>query len=115
MLRSGSASATIYPDQGGRLGQLEFNGEKYLRGPEDGAAELGWGYWGSYPLLPWSNRIPGGAFSFEGRVLRVPVSWQDGSALHGLAARVPWTVTDASPPARRVVDRHRRRPVRGVG
>jgi aldose 1-epimerase len=42
--------------------------------------------------LPWSNRIPGGEFAFEGQRLRVPVSWDDGSALHGLAARTAWTV-----------------------
>ncbi len=96
VLQCGSAVATIYPDHGGRLGQIEFDGETYLRGPEGGAAELGWGYWGSYPLLPWSNRIPGGEFGFEGRVLRVPVSWEDGSALHGLAARTPWSVISAS-------------------
>ena len=62
-----------------------------FRGPEDGA-DRGWGWWGAYPLLPWSNRIPGGAIDFEGRRLQVPVNWSDGSALHGLAAWIPWRV-----------------------
>ncbi|MBA2609820.1 MAG: hypothetical protein H0U92_12820 [Actinobacteria bacterium] len=96
-LRAGSVMATIYPTAGGRLGQLAFDSTPVLRGPDNGAAEMGWGYWGSYALLPWSNRIPGGEFSFEGRALRVPVSWEDGSALHGLAARMPWTVERAEP------------------
>ncbi len=92
-LAAGAAVATIYPDPGGRLGQLAVDGVPHLRGPEDGVAEMGWGYWGSYPLLPWCNRIPGGDFVFEGQAMRVPVSWEDGSALHGLAARTAWEVT----------------------
>lgn len=95
-LTAGDAIATLYPEHGGRLGQLAVAGSTYLRGPENGAAELGWGYWGSYPLLPWSNRIPDGRFPFEGETLTVPVSWEDGSALHGLAARAPWAVDAAS-------------------
>lgn len=96
VLVAGSASATVHPDDGGRLGQLTVDGTPLLRGPED-AAHLGWGHWGAYPLLPWSNRIPGGRFGFEGRDLEVPVTWEDGSALHGLAAREPWRVVEAGP------------------
>ncbi|MBA3652812.1 MAG: hypothetical protein H0W70_01310 [Actinobacteria bacterium] len=94
VLRAGPATVTLCPDAGGRIGQIEVDGRKLLRGPED--AGLGWGYWGSYPLLPWSNRIPGGRFRFEGRDFTVPVNWEDGSALHGLAMNAPWTVVAAS-------------------
>src|SRR5437762_2135694 len=55
-----------------------------------------WAFWGSYPLLPWTNRIPDGVFTFEGVEHHVEVNWIDGTALHGLAADVPWTV-DAGP------------------
>lgn len=93
-LRAGAARATVHPLDGGRLGQIVIGQRKLLRGPEDGARELGWGHWGAYPLLPWSNRIPGGRFRFEGRDLEVPVNWDDGTALHGLAAWVPWDLED---------------------
>jgi aldose 1-epimerase len=91
-LHNDAVRVLLVPEAGGRIGQIEVGGRDLLRGPEH--AHLGWGWWGSYPLLPWSNRIPGGRFTFEGRQLEVPVSWSDGSALHGLAARVPWRVTE---------------------
>lgn len=64
-----------------------------LRGP---AAGLGWAEWGCYPLLPWSNRIPGGHLRFRGIDARLPVNWPDGSAIHGLVASTPWTVLSQS-------------------
>jgi aldose 1-epimerase len=91
LLAADGVSVTIFPAAGGRLGQIEVDGNPLLRGVEDAA--LGWGWWGSYPLLPWSNRIPDGTFLFEDQELRVPVNWDDGSALHGLSAWVPWNVT----------------------
>ena len=92
-LEAGDAVVRIYPEQGGRLGRIDVGGAPLLRGPEEGA-EAGWGWWGAFPLLPWCNRIPAGAFSFEGRDLAVPVNWEDGSAIHGLTANVPWTVVE---------------------
>lgn len=91
-LRAGDVRVDLFPDDGGRVGQIDVGGRQLLRGREHAA--LGWGWWGSYPLVPWSNRIPGGVVRFEGREFRVPVNWEDGSALHGLTAWVPWTVTD---------------------
>lgn len=96
-LRAGVAIASVYPAEGGRLGQLEVDGSALLRGPE--FAHEGWARWGSYPLLPWSNRVPDGTFTFEGRRMQVRVNWSDGTAIHGLAAFVPWSVerrSDAS-------------------
>ena len=98
VLRAGAAQVVICPEDGGRIGQIAVNGRRYLRGADDApAGPAYWGSWGSYPLLPWSNRIPNGEFSHAGRAWRVPVSWQDGSALHGLACRVPWRVVSAEP------------------
>lgn len=86
---------TVHPADGGRIGQITVDGVDMLRGPDVGAAD-GWGWWGCYPLLPWSNRIPGGRIRCEDRELRVPVNWTDGTALHGLTAWIPWTVVEAS-------------------
>jgi len=92
-LTAGAASVRLFPEAGGRLGQIEVDGTRLLRGEE--FASLGWGHWGSYPLLPWSNRIPRGEFSFEGRACSVPVNREeDGTAIHGLVAAVPWRVVE---------------------
>ena len=90
-LTAGGAVAVVRPDVGGRLGQVTVDGRRLLR-DEDESEGKGWAFWGSYPLLPWSNRIPGGRFAFDGRVYEVPVNWQDGTAIHGLTASAPWTV-----------------------
>lgn len=86
-LVAGDAVADIRPDVGGRLAQVTVGGRRLLRG-EDESDGRGWAYWGSYPLLPWSNRIPGGRVG----QWTVPVNWKDGTAIHGLAAWVPWDV-----------------------
>jgi aldose 1-epimerase len=94
-LVAGAARATVHPAAGGRLGRLEVDDHGLLRGPEDAPPGAPWSEWGAYPLLPWSNRISGGTFTFEGRTSRVPVNWKDGTALHGLTAWRPWTVRSA--------------------
>lgn len=62
-----------------------------MRGPD---AALGWSGWGAYPLVPWSNRIPGGDLRLAGVEAAVPVNWPDGSAIHGLVAERPWDLVD---------------------
>jgi aldose 1-epimerase len=93
LLRAGSASAEVHPSAGGRLGQVDLGDGPLLRGWADG---LGWAEWGCYPLLPWSNRIPGGHLRFGAIDAHLPVNWPDGSAIHGLGAAVPWTVMSAT-------------------
>ena len=61
-----------------------------------------------FPLVPWSNRIGGGRFTFEGRVVEVPLT-RDGEAypLHGHGWLMPWRVvsqTAASVELASVVD-----------
>jgi aldose 1-epimerase len=98
-LRTGSSWAAIRPDVGGRLAQLDLGDGPLLRGAEAGE---GWAGWGCFPLLPWSNRIPGGHLVFGAIDARLPVNWPDGSAIHGLAADAVWTVADAGPATARL-------------
>ena len=98
-LRNGPCTATVHPAAGGRLGQLDLGDGPLLRGPGGGA---GWAYWGAFPLLPWSNRIPDGHLVFGSIDCDLPVNWEDGSAIHGLVAAVPWTVVSASRSALRL-------------
>src|SRR5262245_25928935 len=46
----------------------------------------------SYLLVPWSNRVNDGRFTFRGREHRLRVNAADGSAIHGIAREYPWEV-----------------------
>ena len=53
---------------------------------------------GSFPLVPYVNRIRGGNFSFRGQDIRLrPNMTGDPSPLHGQGWLGPWTVEAASP------------------
>jgi aldose 1-epimerase len=100
VLRADRSSAELHPEVGGRLGQLDLGAGPLLRGFQAG---LGWSDWGSYPLLPWSNRIPGGHIGLGAIDADVPVNWPDGSAIHGLVASTPWSVAERSDDRARLV------------
>jgi aldose 1-epimerase len=44
----------------------------------------------SWPLVPWSNRIAGGRFTWLGREHQLPTSPQDPHAIHGIGWRRAW-------------------------
>jgi aldose 1-epimerase len=94
-LTDGAARVDLLPALGGRIAQVTLGSRPLLRGPEHAA--LGWPWWGSYPMLPWANRIPGGVARFGGDTITVPVNWPDGTAIHGLAYERPWDVVAAGP------------------
>ena len=86
-LRAGGATVDLHPHEGGRIGRIEVDRRSFLRSEGEG-----WSDWGSYPLLPWCNRIPEGVLRFEGKEHHLPVNWADGTAIHGLTAWEPWQV-----------------------
>jgi aldose 1-epimerase len=49
----------------------------------------------SFLLVPWSNRVKGGRFTFRGREYRLDVNAMDGSAIHGVARDYPWKVSQS--------------------
>jgi len=51
---------------------------------------------GSYVLAPWSNRIVGGGFPFEGTWYQVRNNFPDGTAIHGDVRSRPWKVQVAT-------------------
>ena len=56
-------------------------------------------------LMPWPNRLAGGAYEFAGRDLELPVNEPaTGSAIHGLVRWAAWSVTEREP--HRLVIRH---------
>ena len=49
----------------------------------------------SYLLIPWSNRVKDGRFTFRGKSHQLRVNAPDGSAIHGTARDYPWKVEQA--------------------
>ena len=60
--------------------------------PEDALADP-WAT-GSFPLVPWSNRLTDGRFSWAGRDHQLRINFADGTAIHGTAIEFPWTVIE---------------------
>jgi aldose 1-epimerase len=62
---------------------------------------------GSFPLVPYSNRIRGGRFFFRGRDVKIaPNMAPDPSPLHGQGWLAPWEVVSSSESAAELLFRH---------
>lgn len=80
---------------GGGLRILSRNGNAVLEGY--GSEEMASGGRGQ-PLIPWPNRLAGGAYSFGGRSLQAPLSEPAaGNAIHGLVRWSNWSVAASAP------------------
>jgi aldose 1-epimerase len=100
-LRRGRTRAFIAPEAGGRLLQLEIDdGGSWLpllRAPRDAARALSEPLrWGSYPMLPWPNRIDGGRFTWRDRTYALPADAPP-HALHGVGHTREWRVERVTP------------------
>ena len=80
---------------GGGIRALSHEGVAILDGY--GPEEMASGGRGQ-PLIPWPNRLAGGAYAFEGRRIQAPLSEPaTGNASHGLVRWANWAVAEASP------------------
>lgn len=99
-LSRGRTRLRIAPEYGARIAQIKiaYDGgwAPLLHEPPEPPAERDPLAWGSYPLLPWPNRIAGGAFTFGGAAYDVPVN-NNGNALHGFGYTQTWRVEEAKP------------------
>jgi aldose 1-epimerase len=108
-LATGPLILELTPDMGGgilRFEQVEGGRRTpILRGPEgepDGPLALG-----SFPLVPYCNRIRGGNFAFRGREVTIrPNLAGDPSPLHGQGWLGPWRVESASETGAMLVFEH---------
>ena len=93
ILEAGDYRATVASVGAGLVG-LSFQGQDIvLPFPED---ELPPAYAGKV-LMPWPNRVGGGAYTFDGQRYELPVNEAStGSALHGLALWNAWQVEQRS-------------------
>ena len=117
VLRSGDLSATIAPAAGGRI--TRFTSEEpgaaldWLVPLADdqrqaGFAPTAWPKAGCYPLVPFSNRIAEGRFSWAGRSAALPIHPGEAHALHGGAHRAAWRLVRHDAASATMAYRHAR-------
>lgn len=94
-IADGQLEVELLPAVGGRLHRLRAFGHDVLRTPADIRAHRATPVtWGAYPMAPWCNRLSTAPTPVADRVVRLPASHVDGSALHGQLASIAWTVAD---------------------
>lgn len=94
-IENGSWQVGLVPTSGGSVayGRVRVGGEwvDVLRPtPADKLGDA-WST-GSFPLVPWSNRIRDGLFTWAGREHQLRINFGDGTAIHGTGIEFPWTV-----------------------
>ena len=95
-LAAGPLELEVVPKVGARLHRLRAFGTDLLRTPDDLRPYLDDPYfYGSYPMAPWCNRVPAGRSLGAGRMIDLPPSFPDGTAIHGQVSRRAWTVVEA--------------------
>lgn len=98
-LRAGTLSLTLAPEVGGSIARFEYERDggriPILRGCQDGSDDVL--AMGSFPLVPYVNRIRGGQFRFRDRHVTIdPNMAGDPSPLHGQGWLSPWRVEETS-------------------
>lgn len=95
-LAQGDWSLALRPELGAAVTRLTWRGQDILRPAPEGAThplETG-----SFPLVPYANRINGGAFVFEDRDIALPPTpGFEPHALHGVGWIRAWSVVQAGP------------------
>ena len=95
ILAAGPLVLTLSPRIGGSIARFEYDGSPILRGCEGASDDVL--AMGSFPLVPYVNRIRDGEFRFRDRVVRIaPNMPGDPSPLHGQGWLGPWSVVEAS-------------------
>ena len=98
-LAAGPLALTLSPRNGGSIARFEYalgdDRVPILRGCQGSSEDVL--AMGSFPLVPYVNRIRGGEFQFRDRLVRLAVNMAgDPSPLHGQGWLAPWDVVAAS-------------------
>lgn len=99
VLRAGDLEAQLLPYAGGSVARFDritgADRQPLLRGTD--AEDAGPLDGGCFPLVPFCNRIRGGAFSCDGRLVTLaPNMLPDPSPLHGQGWLAPWDVVSSN-------------------
>jgi len=93
-LKAGPIALTLDPALGGAVTHCAFDGRDVFRPMPAGARDAAEA--AAFPLVPFPNRIAGGAFVFEGQShVLAPDRAGDRHALHGAGWRSAWTLENA--------------------
>ncbi|MBU6299082.1 MAG: aldose 1-epimerase [Alphaproteobacteria bacterium] len=94
-LARGDCEADLVPEIGGAVSRFTFAGQNVLRRAAKDAADVR--EMGSFPLVPYANRIERGLLHFQGRAYRIPRNFCDHPhPLHGQGWRTAWRVASLS-------------------
>jgi len=93
-LRRGDTDVTLAPRAGGGIAAFRWQGVDVMRPASHTAlANLDPLGLASFPLVPWSNRIANGRFTWEGRDVKLPLNFgEHPHAIHGHGWQRPWEV-----------------------
>jgi aldose 1-epimerase len=97
VLERGALRVELWPALGGRIASVRWRGAELLRtapSPEQARREPF--FWSGFPMAPWCNRVPRARLATADGELALPVTWEDGSALHGEVFERPWHVRDGA-------------------
>ncbi len=94
-LAVGGAELVVVPETGGAIARWLWRGRELLRDTSPAAVAAGnVRLMGCYPLVPFSNRIRLGAFTFAGTAHRLARNFGDHPhTIHGVGWQRPWSVT----------------------
>lgn len=97
--------AVLLPVLGGAIGALRYAGQDVLRPtPDDATDPLDSA---CFPLVPYANRIAGGRFAFDGRIVTLPRNFgEHPHSLHGLGWHRAWEVLEGASDRARIRHRH---------
>jgi aldose 1-epimerase len=108
-LTHGFLRLALVPHLGGAIAGFWREGVAILREmPAEALADSLVRQTSSYPLIPYSNRIAGGRFSFDGVDYRLGLNFGDHPhSVHGNAWQRPWRVDEVEPSRCRLTFHHR--------
>ena len=100
-LRADGAGLRVAPAAGGAVARywLERGGRvwEWLRASPEALRDDNPYLASAFPLVPYSNRIREGRFSFRGRSVAQPLNWPpERHAIHGHGWQAPWKLIEAS-------------------
>lgn len=100
VIRSQEVEATILPEKGGGISRFDFVGDgksEPIFRPYAGQAVPTYDLLASMVLVPWSNRISNGGFSFRGNFYRLLRNLEHvDTPVHGNGFQLTWEVLGAA-------------------
>jgi aldose 1-epimerase len=93
-LTHGAGRCEILPELGGSIGAWSMDGQEMLRAASATSIAAGDPYgMASFPLVPYSNRVDGGRFVWDGNVITLARNFPpEPHAIHGVGFEKAWQV-----------------------